>query len=157
MSPFDTPSLEEREALLHEIGPLPLSGQAWPNWVRILAWIILVIIGIQIIVTAIRTPSEQLSSTLVWIVVLCFLGLALVVWHMQNSITSIDETGLRQTWITRREVPWQDIHFAKFVPLLFSKRLVVFTQRGRPVVLQGGTRELEIAFAKISLLYRRKR
>jgi hypothetical protein len=157
MSLFDTPSLEERNALLREIEPLPLKGQAWPDWVRILAWIILAVIGIQITVTAIRLPTEQLSSTLVWIVGLCFLGLTLVVWHMQKSVTTIDETGLRQTWITRREVAWQDIHFAKFVPLLFSKRLVVFTQRGRPVVLQGGTRELEIAFAKISLLYRRKR
>jgi len=157
MSPFDTPSSEEREALFREIGPLPLTGQAWPNWVRMLAWIILAIIGVQIAATAIRVPNEQLSSTLTWIIALCFFGLALVVWHMQKSITSIDETGLRQTWITRREVAWQDIHFAKFVPLLFSKRLVIFTQRGRPVVLQGGTRELEIAFAKISLLYRRKR
>lgn len=157
MSPFDTPSPEDREALLREIGPLPLAGQAWPDWVRILAWIILAIIGVQIALTAIRVPPEQISSTVAGIIILCFLGLTLVAWHMQKSVTTIDEAGLRQTWITRREVAWQDIHFAKFVPLLFSKRLVVFTQRGRPVVLQGGTRELQIAFAKISLLYRRKR
>lgn len=157
MSPFDTPSVEEREALLREIGPLPLAGQAWPDWVRIMAWIILAIIGVQIVLTAIRVSPEQLSSAVVWIVILCFLGLALVAWHMQKSVTTIDEAGLHQTWITRREVTWQDIHFAKFVPLMFSKRLVVFTQRGRPVVFQGGTRDLQIAFAKISLLYRRKR
>ena len=158
MNPLDAnPSVEERDALLREIGPLPLAGQAWPDWVRILAWIILAIIGVQIVLSAIRMPPEQTNSVVGGIVVLCFLGLALVSWHMQKSITTIDEAGLHQTWITRREVAWQDIHFAKFVPLLFSKRLVVFTQRGRPVVFQGGTRELQIAFAKISLLYRRKR
>lgn len=151
------PSAEDREALLREIGPLPLTGQAWPDWVRILAWIVLAIIGVQIVLSAIRIPPEQLNSLVAGIVILCFLGLALVSWHMQKSITTIDDAGLHQTWITRREVAWQDIHFAKFVPLLFSKRLVVFTQRGRPVVFQGGTRELQIAFAKISLLYRRKR
>jgi len=151
------PSAEDREALLREIGPLPLTGQAWPDWVRILAWIVLAIIGVQIALSAIRIPPEQLNSLVAGIVILCFLGLALVSWHMQKSITTIDEAGLHQTWITRREVAWQDIHFAKFVPLLFSKRLVVFTQRGRPVVFQGGTREMQIAFAKISLLYRRKR
>lgn len=152
-----SPTDEDRDALLREIGPLPLTGQAWPDWVRILAWIILAVIGVQITLTAIRMPPDQVSSMVVLIVGLCFLGLALVSWHMQKSVTTIDEAGLRQTWITRREVAWQDIHFAKFVPLLFSKRLVVFTQRGRPVVFQGGTRELQIAFAKISLLYRRKR
>ena len=157
MSLLDPPTLDEREALLREIGPLPLSGQAWPDWVRILAWIILAIIGVQILLSAIRLPPDHVSNVLAIIVILCFLGLLLVSWHMQKSITTIDETGLRQTWITRREVAWQDIHFAKFIPLLFSKRLVVFTQRGRPVVFQGGTRELQIAFAKISLLYRRKR
>lgn len=158
MNPLDvSPSTDDREALLREIGPLPLAGQAWPDWVRILAWIILAVIGVQIALSAIRLPPGQISPVLAAIVILCFLGLALVSWHMQKSITTIDEAGLHQTWITRREVAWQDIHFAKFVPLLFSKRLVVFTQRGRPVVFQGGTRELQIAFAKISLLYRRKR
>ncbi|MVW79359.1 hypothetical protein [Bordetella sp. 02P26C-1] len=150
------PPLEERQALLREIGPLPLSGQAWPDWVRILAWVILGIIGLQIVLTAIRLSPEQISATAAGIVLLCFVGLALVTWHMQKSVTTIDEAGLHQTWITRRAVTWDEMHYAKFVPLLFSKRLVVFTQRGRPVVFQGGTRELQIAFAKISLLYRRK-
>src|SRR5690606_26082104 len=130
MSPFDaSPSQNERDALLREIGPLPLSGQAWPDWVRILAWIILAIIGVQIILTAIRTPPEQINAAVAGIVILCFLGLALVSWHMQKSITTIDEAGLHQTWITRRQVAWQDIHFAKFVPLLFSKRLVRSEER----------------------------
>ena len=153
----DAPSAQEHDALLAEIGPLPLSGQAWPDWVRILAWIVLAIIGVQVISAAIRIPQDQVSPLMVVIVVLLFLALALISWHMQTSITVIDERGLRQSWITRREVAWQDIHAARFVPLLFSKRLVVFPRSGRPVVFQGGTRELQIAFAKISLLYRRRR
>ncbi|KAG1242737.1 hypothetical protein G6F65_022856 [Rhizopus arrhizus] len=44
---------------------------------------------------------------------------------------------------------------ARFVPMRFSKRLVVFTHRGRPVILQGGTRELRSAFVKIAQVYRR--
>lgn len=157
MHPLTTaPSSDERDALLREIGPLPLSGQAWPDWVRILAWIILGVIGMQIMLTAIRLQPEQISATAGGIVLLCFVGLALVTWHMQKSVTTIDEAGLHQTWITRRQVTWDDVQYAKFVPLLFSKRLVVFTSRGRPIVFQGGTRELQIAFAKISLLYRRK-
>lgn len=154
---FAAPTPEEHAALLQAIGPLPLSGQAWPDWVRILAWIVLAVIGVQIVTTAIGLPPGQVNPVLAGTIILCFLGLALVSWHMQISVTRIDESGLRQTWITRREVAWQDIQFAKFVPLLFSKRLVVFTRHGRPIVFQGGTRDLQVAFAKISLLYRRKR
>jgi len=153
----DAPTSQERDTLLAEIGPLPLSGQAWPDWVRILAWIVLAIIGVQVIAAAIRLPEGQVSPVMAGIVILLFLALAVISWHMQTSVTVIDERGLRQSWITRREVAWQDIHSARFVPLLFSKRLVVFPRRGRPVVFQGGTRELQIAFAKISLLYRRRR
>lgn len=149
------PSLKDHADLLQALGPLPLSGQAWPDWVRILAWVVLAIVGIQIIGTVMQMPPTALNLALTAIIIICFLGLALVSWHMQVSITTIDDTGLRQTWITRREVAWQDIQFAKFVPLLFSKRLVVFTRWGRPMVFQGGTRDLHIAFAKISLRYRR--
>lgn len=156
-NPADSAVPDEHAALLQEIGPLPLSGQAWPNWVSRLAWIILAVIGAQLVRTALRVPQEQVNPAMALIVVLCFLGLALVSWHMQTSVTTIDDRGMRQTWISRREVGWQDIHFAKFVPLLFSKRLVVFPKRGRPIVFQGGTRELQVAFAKISLQFRRKR
>lgn len=117
---FAAPTPEEHAALLQEIGPLPLSGQAWPDWVRILAWIVLAVIGVQIVTTAIGLPPGQVNPILAGTIILCFLGLALVSWHMQISVTRIDESGLRQTWITRREVAWQDIQFAKFVPLLFS-------------------------------------
>ncbi|MBJ7265268.1 MAG: hypothetical protein JHC61_16845, partial [Burkholderiaceae bacterium] len=90
-------------------------------------------------------------------VLFCFVGLAVVAFYMQRSVTTIDERGLRQTWIAKREVAWDDIQFAKFVPLLLSKRLVVFTRRGRPLVFQGSTQALHIAFAKISLVYRSRK
>ena len=40
--------------------------------------------------------------------------------------------------------------------MIFSKRLVVFTHRGRPVIFQGGTRELRAAFTQIAQVYRRR-
>ncbi len=154
-TPTAAPSAQDHAALLREIGPLPLSGQAWPDWVRILAWILLALLGMQLISTGIRMPASQLNTILAAGVGLCFLGLAVVSWNMQVSITTIDERGLRQRWFTRREVAWEDIQAARFVPLLFSKRLVIFTRRGRPIVFQGGTRELQAAFSRISQLYRR--
>ncbi|MGY6268929.1 hypothetical protein ACXIUT_04500 [Achromobacter denitrificans] len=151
--PAGTPAPEDHAALLRAIGPLPLSGQAWPDWVRILTWVILAVLGVQVVTTAIRAPSQPFDTLLITVVTLCFLGLLFVSWHMQTSITTIDERGLRQTWFTRREVAWEDVRDARFVPMLFSKRLVVFTHRGRPMIFQGGTRELRAAFVKIAQLY----
>ncbi len=150
----DTPSPEARAELLREIGPLPLSNQAWPDWVRILTWIILATLGVQLLNSAIGLPPGRVNMPLAAAVALGFMGLALVSWHMQVSITIIDERGLRQSWFTRRDVAWEDIRSASFMPWLFSKRLVVVTRQGRPVVFQGGTRELQAAFDKISQLYR---
>ncbi|AHV92724.1 hypothetical protein [Bordetella holmesii] len=149
------PSPAARAALLQEIGPLPLNGQAWPDWVRILAWILLSALGVQLFSSAAQLPPGQLNLLLAVTVGLSFLGLGLVSWFMQLSITTINDQGLHQSWFTRREVAWEDIRFARFVPWFFSKRLVVLTRRGRPVVFQGGTRELQAAFDKIAQLYRR--
>ncbi|MCH4590246.1 hypothetical protein, partial [Achromobacter xylosoxidans] len=147
---------EDHAALLRAIGPLPLSGQAWPDWVRILTWVILAVLGVQVVTTAIRAPGQSLDGMMAVVVGLCFIGLLFVSWHMQTSITTIDEHGLRQTWFSRREVAWEDVREVRFVPMIFSKRLVVFTHRGRPVIFQGGTRELRAAFTRIAEVYRRR-
>ncbi len=154
--PFAAPSPEEHARLVAEIGPLPISGPAWPGWVKIVAWLVVAVMGVQIVRTLGMQSSDVTFTTMGLIVLFCFFGLAVVAFYMQRSITTISERGLQQTWIMRREIDWGEIQFAKFVPLLSSKRLIVFTRRGRPLVFQGSTQELQVAFAKISLLYRRK-
>ncbi|MFJ3465570.1 hypothetical protein [Achromobacter spanius] len=153
-SPNAAPPPEDFAALLRAIGPLPLTGQAWPDWVRILTWVLLAVLGVQVVTTAIRAPSQPFDTLLAVAVVLCFVALLFVSWHMQTSITTIDDRGIRQTWFTRREVAWEDVRMARFVPMVFSKRLVVFTHRGKPVIFQGGTRELRVAFVRIAQLYK---
>ncbi|ARP88189.1 hypothetical protein [Bordetella genomosp. 9] len=151
--PAEPPSYVPLAALLQEIGPLPLSGQAWPDWVKILVWVLLAALGWEIVTTIIQLSSGNLNPLMVAGVAVCFLGLGVVAWFMQTSITTIDGRGLKQTWLTRREVAWQDIRSARFVPLIFSKRLIVVTRAGRPMVFQGGTRELEKAFIRIAAAY----
>lgn len=154
--PAEPPPYIPLAALLQEIGPLPLSGQAWPDWVKILAWVLLAALGWEIVTTIIRLYSGNLNPLLLGGVLVCFLALAVVAWFMQTSITTIDTSGLRQTWLTRREIAWGDIHSVRFVPLLFSKRLMVISRSGRPMVFQGGTRELERAFMHIAATYQGK-
>lgn len=151
------PSEEERSELLEAIGPLPLRGVAWPKWIKILAWVILVLIGLLIMQTAAGPVGKTVSPLVAGSILLCFVALLVLARYMLVSETRITHKGIEQTWITRREIAWEDIQFAKFIPLVASKRLVCFTGKGRPVVFQAGTRELQVAFARIALVYRRQK
>ncbi|HTJ98856.1 MAG TPA: hypothetical protein VL522_04480, partial [Bordetella sp.] len=62
--PVEPPSYIPLAALLQEIGPLPLSGQAWPDWVKILAWVLLAALGWEIVTTIIRLYNGNLNQLL---------------------------------------------------------------------------------------------
>lgn len=149
--------MNRRDAILEALGPLPLSGAAWPGWIKVLAWCVLAVIGAKLVHTAIGTSGQNVQAVVAASVTITYMALVVVARYMQTSVTTITTEGIEQTWITRRTINWDDIQFAKFIPLFASKRLVCFTGRGRPVVFQGGTKELQIAFAQISLAYRRRR
>ena len=145
----------EHEALLAELAPLPLQGRSWPKPIGIAALIITIVIGLQLISTAATDSGQQASPYVIGAIVFSYFGLILITWFMFVGRTTINETGIQQQWVMRREISWEDLRYAKFVPLLFSKRLICFPARGRPVVFQAGTKELQIAFARISLVYKR--
>jgi len=149
-------SQEDIDALLQDISPLPIQGRSWPRWVAATAWLVLALIGVRMALVAGSPQGANISPLLAGSLVLLFTGLIVIAWYMWHGITTIDRDGIRQSWIMKRQVQWQDIHFAKFVPLFNSKRLICFTRRGRPIIFQGATPELQVAFAKISLVLRRK-
>lgn len=150
------PSADEHTALLDDLGPLPIEGQAWPTWVKILVWVVVAAIGVQLIRVTMGFESQQVNPYMAGSVVLTFCGLLLIARVMAISITRITEQGIEQTWITKRVIGWNDIQFAKFVPMIASKRLICFTGRSRPVIFQSGTPELHKAFAKVALVYRKR-
>lgn len=144
------------DSLIQQLGPLPLSGTAWPAWIKALAWFVLAIIGAKLIHTAASVSGQAVPSAVAASVTLTFVALLIIARYMQVSVTQITVTGIEQSWLTRRAVGWDEIQFAKFIPLFASKRLVCFTARGRPVVFQAGTKELQKAFAQIALAYPRR-
>ena len=142
------PTAEERAALLRDIGPLPLSGQAWPDWVRILSWVILAVLGVQAVTSAIGAPDalEALPAVLA--------GFALLFVAGTCRPRSPPSTSAACARAGTDAAKWPGkTCAARFVPMLFSKRLVIFTHSGRPVIFQGGTRELRAAFVKIARVY----
>ena len=150
------PGEQEHSALLAEIGPLPLEGPAWPKWVRWMAWLVLAIVVLRLAQTAASPAGEMVGTAIKASLVICVAGLAVLARYMHTSVTRITEAGIEQSWIGRREIAWEDIAFAKFIPLIASKKLICFTARGRPVTFQAGSRDLEIAFARIALVYHRR-
>ena len=81
-------------------------------------------------------------------------------WFLRSR-TTIDATGIRQSWVIDKRVDWTDIRGAKMIGIpdfswLFPPRMVVRTGNSF-TTFNGGTRELLIEFAKISLAFQMKR
>lgn len=150
------PNAEERAALLRDIGPLPLRGTAWPTYIKVMAWAVLVIVGMQITLVATGPHRHDVSPVAAAVVLVCFLALLIVARFMLVSETRITQDGIEQSWIRPRRIAWDDILFVRFIPMLTSKRLICFSRSGRPVVFQAGTRELRAAFTRIAQVYRRR-
>lgn len=155
ISAFGRPSAEEHARLLRQFGDLPLRGRAWPRWIALIGWVIMALIALRLL-SVLQGPADALPLPVLISVLACFIALVWMNMHMWTSSTEISEWGIRQSWITRREIPWEQIHSTKFIPLLASKKLVCFVQKGRPVVFQAGTPQLQAAFAHISLVYRKR-
>lgn len=150
------PSAQEHADLMQQLGPLPLRGRAWPRWIAAIAWLLMLLIAIRLAMVLQLGNEYNLPFLVIASIFVCFGALLWMSAHMWTSETEISEWGIRQSWITKREVAWQDIHSSKFIPLFASKKLVCFVQKGRPVVFQAGTPELQAAFARISLVYRKR-
>lgn len=154
MSPFAAPT--SRDSLIDTLAPLPVQGAAWPRWIKLTAWAIIVLIGVKLAHTATTLPPEAVTPVTAGSILLLYIALVYIARCMQTSVTRITHDGIEQTWITRRTVRWDEIQSAKFIPLIATKRLVCFTGRGRPVIFQAGTIPLQIAFAHIALAYGRR-
>ena len=81
-------------------------------------------------------------------------------WFMRAQIT-IDAFGIRQSAIIDKQVAWADVRSAKMIGIpyaswLFPPRMVVRTGTAF-ATFNGGSREVLIEFAKISLAFQMKR
>lgn len=142
--------------LFEALGTLPLKGRSWPRPVALLAWVLVLSLAWWLGIRAGELHAEveaQLRTPLTISVIVCLLGLCVIAYYMWIGHTTISEQGIEQDWIFKRRMHWGEIRSAKFVPLLFSKRLICFPHRGRPIIFHGGERSLEVAFAHIALAY----
>jgi hypothetical protein len=81
-------------------------------------------------------------------------------WFLRSR-TTIDARGISQSWVIDKQVRWDDIRGAKMIGIpyaswLFPPRLVVRTGNSF-TTFNGGSRELLVEFAKISLAFQMNR
>jgi hypothetical protein len=81
-------------------------------------------------------------------------------WFLRSR-TTIDATGIRQSFVVDKRVDWRDMRGAKMIGIpyagwLFPPRMVVRTGNSF-TTFNGGSRALLVEFAKISLAFQMKR
>ena len=110
---------------------------------------------------ALRFPLLLYSFGLKVLLVGATAMLLLSYYWFLRSRTTIDAAGIRQSWVIDKRVDWRDVRGAKMIGIpyagwLFPPRMVVRTGNSF-TTFNGGSRELLVEFAKISLAFQMKR
>lgn len=139
----------------------PVSGPAYGIGFKFFATTITVALAAYTVSVMLRFSVLQLGFG----VKLLLLGAAVMLgvsyyWFLRAR-TTIDGQGIRQTWLYDKKVEWRDVRGAKMIGIpyaswLFPPRMVVRTGNSF-VTFNGGSREVLIEFAKISLAFQMKK
>jgi hypothetical protein len=137
-----------------------VSGPSYGLWFKVLATVLSLGVAIYAASIALRTPEMEFGFGAISLLI----GAALMFgvsyyWFIRSRIT-IDENGITQTWLINRHVPWREVSSAKMIGIphaswLFPPRLVVRTPSSIST-FHGGSRDVLLEFAKISLAFQMK-
>ena len=138
-----------------------VSGPSYSLWFKLVATVVSIGLAVYGVDIALRYPMLQYGFG-VKALLLCA-ALMLVVsyyWFLRSTVT-IDDKGITQTWLYNRHVEWRDVRSAKMIGIpyagwLFPPRLVVRTGNSFST-FNGGTQDVLVEFAKISLAYQFKK
>jgi hypothetical protein len=138
-----------------------ISGPAYGALFKVLATALTILLALYGINIALRFPLMQYGFG----VKALLLGAAVMLgvsyyWFLRSTVT-VDDKGITQTWLYNRQVEWRDIRSAKligipFLSWIFPPRLVVRTGNAF-TTFNGGSKEVLVEFAKISLAYQMKK
>ncbi|HEX7647578.1 MAG TPA: hypothetical protein VF450_09230 [Noviherbaspirillum sp.] len=138
-----------------------VSGPAYSGLFKVLATVLTILLALYGINIALRFPLMQYGFG----VKALLLGAAVMLgvsyyWFLRSTVT-VDDKGITQTWLYNRQVEWRDIRSAKligipFLSWIFPPRLVVRTGNAF-TTFNGGSKDVLVEFAKISLAYQMKK
>lgn len=112
----------------------PLRAAAFGPVFRALAWALLVVLAVWM--WRLQLPWRHPATT--W-GLLAWAMMAYTVWHIQRSQLTLSAEALEQGWMWRRQMPLQDLAYARIIRLpgfdwLVAPRLYVRNLTGRFVV-----------------------
>lgn len=138
-----------------------VSGPAYSPWFKLVATIVslgLAVYGISIVL---RFPLLQFGWGLKFLLLGAAVMLGVSYYWFLRARTTIDEKGLRQTWLYSRQVAWSDVRGVKMLGIpffgwIFPPRLVIRTGTAF-MTFNGGSQDLLTEFARIALAYQNTR
>lgn len=139
----------------------PVTGPAYGPGFKLFATILTV--GLFAYGTSIvqRFPLLQFGLGVKALLLAAAVMLGVSYYWFLRARTTIDERGIRQTWLYDKQVEWRDVRGAKMIGIpyaswLFPPRMVVRTGNSF-TTFNGGSQEVLVEFAKISLAFQMKR
>lgn len=138
-----------------------VSGPAYGNGFKVFATVVtlgLLAYGASV---ALRFPLGQFGLGVKALLLGSAVMLGISYYWFLRARTTIDASGIRQSWLYDKRVDWQDVRGAKmigipFLSWLFPPRMVVRTGNAF-TTFNGGSQEVLIEFARISLAFQMKR
>jgi hypothetical protein len=138
-----------------------VTGPAYGGGFKLLATLLTVVLlgyGVSI---ALRFPLLAFGLGVKALLLGAAVMLLVSYYWFLRSRTTIDASGIRQSWVIDKQVDWRDVRGAKMIGIpyagwLFPPRMVVRTGNSF-TTFNGGSRELLVEFAKISLAFQMKR
>lgn len=138
-----------------------VSGPAYSRGFKVFATVITIALVLYGASVAWRFALPTFSFGVKALLVCAGAMLAISYYWFLRARTTVDEQGIRQSWLYDKQVAWNDVRGARMIGIpyagwLFPPRLVVRTGNAF-MTFNGGTREILIEFAKISLAFQMKR
>ena len=138
-----------------------VSGPAYGAGFKLTATVVCAVLAGYGIIVGLRYPLLQYGLAVQLLLLGAVVMLGVSYYWFLRSVVVIDARGIRQTWMFNREVEWHDVRSVRMIGIpyltwLFPPRLVVRTGTAF-TTFNGGSRDVLVEFARISVAYRMKK
>jgi hypothetical protein len=138
-----------------------VTGPAYSPWFKMLATLFTTAVTAYGISFSMRFSLHDYGWSVIALMLTALILLLVSFCGFLYSTVTIDEKGIKQTWVINRQVQWPDIRGAKMIGIpragwLSPPRLVVRTGTAF-YTFNGGTQALLTEFARISLAFEMKK
>ncbi|WEF31895.1 hypothetical protein [Pseudoduganella chitinolytica] len=138
-----------------------VSGPTYGNGFKAVATVLTIALAAYTVSVALRHPLPQFSFGVQALLAGAGAMLAVSLYWFLRATTTIDAEGIRQTGVIDRKVRWDEVRGAKMIGIpylswLFPPRMIVRTGTAF-ATFNGGTQDVLVEFARISLAFQMKK